>query len=524
MKRLLSTALAAATATAGVVIPSAFPAGAVLDGTMPAANAAPASSSGSTTPPHVKVESDPKPSQIIPIPPNQQTQSGLRYEGPMAGAPLGGASIRQSNTAFHHESRDLSAFKPGDILGQRTISYHALGLQFPVSVVQIRYRTTDAQGRPSVGVTSVVKPTGKPNGRLVSYHSVYDSLNPEHSPSRAIEGDFALGTFSSGMETAVLIPYLAQGYSVAIPDIEGQTADFAAGPEYGQITLDGIRAALNSKKLRLGTKAKVGLLGYSGGAIATNWAAQLAPQYAPDINDNLVGAATGGTLVNPIHDVKYINGSPLWAGVLPMAVVGLARAYDLDLDPYLSPYGKRIMTKLRNASLFEVHAQFGGVTYESMFRPEYKDPRSVPGLVDVLNKVNMNLGPNPDVPFMIGQTNGGFMDGTMPGPKGIGKGDGVMVTGDVRSIADKYCKAGNPVLYREYEILPHTSAFALWYPEATTWLMDRFNGRPAPSSCGHIPRGNSLEALTPVKPAPHNPKAPQPQPGGVAGIRDQLNI
>ncbi|WP_295646698.1 hypothetical protein [uncultured Corynebacterium sp.] len=104
----------------------------------------------------------------------------------MAGAPTGGASIRQSNSAFYHESRDLNAFKPGDILGQRQISYHALGLKIPVNVIQIRYRTTDAQGRPSVGVTSVVQPTAKPNVKLVSYHSVYDSLNPEHSPSRAI--------------------------------------------------------------------------------------------------------------------------------------------------------------------------------------------------------------------------------------------------------------------------------------------------------------------------------------------------
>ncbi|AEI10443.1 secretory lipase [Corynebacterium resistens DSM 45100] len=513
MKRLLTTALATVTTAAGVVIPSVLPSA-----------ESPSAWAASPTPPHVKVQSDPNPNTVVPIPPNTRTQSGLRYQGPMAGTPLGGASIRQSNPAFYHEDRDLKEFKPGDILGQRRISYHALGLKLPVNVIQIRYRTTDAQGRPSVGVTSVVRPNGKPNGKLVSYHSVYDSLNPEHSPSRAIEGDLALGTFSSGMETAVLIPFLAQGYSVAIPDIEGQKADFAAGPEYGQVTLDGIRAALNSKRLRLGAKAKVGLLGYSGGAIATNWAAQLAPKYAPDLQPNLVGAATGGTLVNPIHDVKYINGSPLWAGVLPMAVTGLARAYDLDLDPYLSPYGKRIMTKLRNASLFEVHAQFGGITYESMFKPEYKDPRSVPGLVDVLNKVNMNLAPNPKMPFMIGQTNGGFVDGTMPGPRGIGKGDGVMVTGDVRSIAHKYCSAGNRVLYREYELLPHTSAFALWYPEATVWLMDRFAGRPAPTSCGHIPRGNNLGALTQVKPAPKNPKAHQPQPGGIARIRDQINL
>lgn len=513
MKRPLSIVLATAATAAGVLTPSALP-----NGVSSSAWAA------SPTPPHVKVQSDPTPRNIVPIPPNRNTHKGLRYEGPMAGAPSGGASIRQSDTSFYHDSRDLSAFRPGNILGERVISYHGLGAKIPFSVVQIRYRTTDAQGRPSVGVTSVVRPNTKPNGNLLSFHSVYDSLNPEHSPSRSIEGDVALGTFSSGMETAVLMPFLAQGYSVAVTDIQGQTADFAAGPEYGQVTLDGIRAALGSKKLNLGSKAKVGLMGYSGGAIATNWAAQLAPTYAPDLQDNLVGAATGGTLVNPIHSMKYINGSPVWSDVIPMALVGLSRAYGLDLDPYLSPYGKRVMSKLRNASLLEIHGLYGGVTAESMFKPEYKDFRSVPGLVDVLNKVNMNLGPNPKVPFMIGQSNGGFMDGTKPGPQGIGKGDGVMLTGDVRSIADKYCRAGNRVLYREYEILPHTNSFALWYPEATVWLMDRFAGRPAPSSCGHIPRGNKLDALKTVKPAPHDPRARQSQPGGIAAIRDKFNF
>lgn len=33
-------------------------------------------------------------------------------------------------------------------------------------------------------------------------------------------------------------PLLALGYTVVIPDTEGPNADFAAGPEYGMMTLD----------------------------------------------------------------------------------------------------------------------------------------------------------------------------------------------------------------------------------------------------------------------------------------------
>ncbi|WP_206685525.1 lipase family protein, partial [Escherichia coli] len=52
---------------------------------------------------------------------------------------------------------------------------------------------------------------------------------------------------------------------------------FAAGPEYGMTTLDSIRAALNTPSTGLNPSSKVAMIGYSGGAIATNWAAQLAP-------------------------------------------------------------------------------------------------------------------------------------------------------------------------------------------------------------------------------------------------------
>ena len=38
------------------------------------------------------------------------------------------------------------------------------------------------------------------------------------------------------------------------------------------------------------------MLGYSGGAIATEWAAELAPSYAPEVNERLIGAAIGGVL------------------------------------------------------------------------------------------------------------------------------------------------------------------------------------------------------------------------------------
>ena len=171
---------------------------------------------------------------------------------------------------------------------------------------------------------------------MISYQSAYDSLNQNDEPSYAISGGLTLGGVVSSVEVAVFGPFIADGYTVIVPDTEGQRADFAAGPEYGMNTLDSIRAAFNSSTVGLPSDAKVAMLGYSGGAIATEWAAELAPTYAPDVNARMIGAAMGGVLVDPAHNLQYVEGSWIWAGVMPMAMVGIARAFEVDFTPYLS--------------------------------------------------------------------------------------------------------------------------------------------------------------------------------------------
>ena len=125
----------------------------------------------------------------------------------------------------------------------------------------------------------------------------------------------------------MIAPALLAGETVVVPDTEGQNADFAAGPEYGYNTLDSLRAALSSSATGLIGAPKIGLIGYSGGAIATEWAAELAPSYAPSVNSHIIGAAFGGTLVDPAHNLHYVEGSTTWAGVIPMALIGVARSF-----------------------------------------------------------------------------------------------------------------------------------------------------------------------------------------------------
>jgi hypothetical protein len=145
-------------------------------------------------------------------------------------------------------------------------------------------------------------------------------------PSYGISGGLSLGGLIPNVESAIIAPALLAGDTVVVPDTEGENADFAAGPEYGTDTLDSLRAAIASPATGLGGARKIGLIGYSGGAIATEWAAELAPTYAPELDSKIVGVAFGGTLVDPAHNLHYVEGSSVSAGVIPMALIGIGRA------------------------------------------------------------------------------------------------------------------------------------------------------------------------------------------------------
>ncbi|MFT4049281.1 MAG: lipase family protein [Solirubrobacterales bacterium] len=411
------------------------------------------------------------------------------------------AGAASSSDAFYKYtgSAPLSSYTPGTVLKTRTIPYSILGLATPLKATQLLYRATDAQGRPTVNVTSVVQPSCLlclNREKVISYQSFYDSLNPNDEPSVQIAGGLSLTGVIPQIETVLFSPFLAAGYTIVIPDTQGQTADFAAGPEYGTNTLDSIRAAKSSSAVTLSDSAKVAMIGYSGGAIATEWAAELAPTYAPDLNKNLIGAAYGGVLVDPDHNLPYVGGTSIWAGVAPMALIGVARSYGINLDPYLNDYGKTMLPKVQNASIINVLGQYAGLKWTDYTKPQYADPHSIPAYVAAANKVIMGTGGTPKIPMLVGQGTGGELEGTPASPI-YGKGDGVMIAGDVRTLLRGYCSKGVKIQYNEYAGSHITSALQ-WLPQAIDWTFDRFGlfgSLTVPNNCSSIKPGNSLAPI-----------------------------
>jgi Secretory lipase len=424
------------------------------------------------------------------------------------GAPgMAVAALQPKDDPFYSYtgSTPLANIAPGTVLQTRSFPYHIFVFPTLLETTQLLYRSTSQTGKPTVNVTSVIRPLIQfDEKKVISYQSAYDSLNRNDEPSCAISGGLRLGGVIPNVEAAVFGPFIADGYTINIPDTEGQRADFAAGPEYGMNTLDSIRAAFNSSTVDLPPDARVAMLGYSGGAIATEWAAELAPTYAPDVNARMIGAVMGGVLVDPAHNLHYVEGTGFWSGIIAMALVGIARAFEVDFTPYLSAHGARVFHEMQTASIVNVLGQYPGLKWEDLFSPEYPTPESLPLYVECANKLIMGTGDTPTAPLFIGQGANGELEGTPGDKEGIGAGDGVMIAGDVRTLARDYCAKGTTVHYDQYDALSHIWSVPIWLPNAIAWIKQRFAGLPAPQNCSSIPEGN------PLKPIPVPPTASSP--------------
>ncbi len=159
-----------------------------------------------------------------------------------------------------------------------------------------------------------------------------------------------------------------------------------------------------------------------------------------------------------------------------------------------SKYGKQLYAKLEKATITEAIGQYPGLTWAQLAKPEYPEPEDIPIYVHTVNQLIMGTGGTPTTPLFIGQGALGELEGTAGNKPGIGEGDGVMIAGDVRSLAREYCARGDKVLYDQYP-LGHITAAVPWIAAAVPWLEARFAGAAAPQNCAGIEPGNSLAPI-----------------------------
>jgi hypothetical protein len=377
-------------------------------------------------------------------------------------------SVPPDQDPFYAAPANIVSYAPGQIVAIRPVSTILFGA---AHTWQIAYRTNDAHDQPELTVTTLVVPTTPWQGQgarpIVSLQAAEDSVGIRCSPSyniaRNLNPDLGLAQQATtvGQDVPQALSFLVLGYAVAMPDHEGPDAEFGAGPQEGHATLDGIRAVHNFDTDGIGTANPVALYGYSGGAHATAWAAQLQPSYAPDLQ--LAGAANGGTPADPAEAARDADGGRS-AGLEFAALFGIATAYpESGFTGVLNARGQQAFAHLRGKCLPYELAHF-------LFQ-KLADYSTVPDPLDV-----------PSVKAVLTEDTLGAAAPTIPIYDYHAKTDGVDVGPDDTMVRN-WCSQGATVDIVRDPVVGHVAEGIARLPSAVDYLSDRFAGKPAKSSC-----------------------------------------
>lgn len=343
----------------------------------------------------------------------------------------------------------------GDVLRSRQVP--APG--FPLATVwQLQFRSTNSAGAPIAAVTTLLLPPGGGANRpIVSYQPFINALGLQCAPSH---------TLLSGnlLEAPTVTALLARGWAVAVPDHLGPTSAYGAARLGGQITLDGIRAVKRFGPAGLGG-SPVGLAGYSGGGMASGWAAALAPSYAPELP--LVGVAMGGVPVDIGQLAVDLGNTPNPSfGLGFAAAMGLEREYPdtFSLVDRLRPEGVTLRDQLANACTEQILDAGANKSYPQVATGPMDGDAATRAVLDA-----NSLARVPEIP-------------RVPVYEWHGSADEVPAS-LAQANARRYCAAGVPVQFDTIPDADHGSAILPGSLTAFAYLDGRFAGTPAPHNC-----------------------------------------
>ena len=359
--------------------------------------------------------------------------------------------------------------KPGTVLRSREIEPAHFGIfKVQATAYQLLYRTSGLNSSdPTVAITTVIIPQTHDSDRLVVSATPEDAASYKCRPSALLQSKFLpqFQSIISRIEMVLSNIYLQKGYVVTIPDYEGPRSAFGVGQIAGHAMLDAARATINWKKSELNHNAKVVGVGYSGGAIAAGWAAQLQPSYASDLN--AVGFTFGGTPTNLTTLINRADGGVL-AGLVALGATGVLNGFPelkSTADKYLTKDGKNAIKYVRTQCALTGSVPFA---FQTLQGPKYVKGglklHDVPGLGKVIDSLTLgadeSLTPTAPV-FMFHATTDEFVP-----------------YGPAKIAAKNFCNRGaNVEFLTETFTSEHIVAYLGTLTKMIDFIADRFSGK-----------------------------------------------
>lgn len=393
-----------------------------------------------------------------------------------------------SSDPFYQPPAGFESQEPGTILRTRTIVVSLFGiLPDPVEAYQLLYLTTSINGSAIATVTTVFKPLFPKTDRFVSFQTAYDSSATVCDPSYSYQLGTPQSDLISSAELLIIEAYLISGYIVASSDYEGPDAAFGPGHLSGMGVLDEIRAVTNFQStLHLSTtKPMVVGVGYSGGAIATGWAASLQPAYAPEID--IKGWVAGGTPANLTGIADFIDGT-IFSGFVLAVVDGLTKpsAYGAELQPLINsiiaPAGQAALnfanTNCAIADLINFpEKSVKSTDFQSLGDRLWYDP--VVAAILEQNTMGVNKDETPTAPVFMYHASQ----------------DEIVPYTNATALAEAWCSYGASVKFTTYGNGGHVTTEVVAIVDALNFVSSAFAGTTA-SGCSSNTELNSL--LNPI--------------------------
>ncbi len=377
-------------------------------------------------------------------------------------------AVLPADDPFYAAPKGFEAAEPGTVLRQREVEVALCGIiGQQVDSWQLLYRSNDLNDRPQVAVTTVLRQRGAVDvdAPLLSYQCAIDAVAASCFPSYALQkGAKAWGSVPQ-FEFVLALHALRRGWVLSLPDHEGPYGQWGAPREPGFYVLDGVRAALSFDSLELRPDTSVGLWGYSGGGLATSWAAEMAPEYAPELD--VVGAALGSPVGDPASAFSRLNGT-LHAALPTLVVEGLRRAYpELDriVRKHVSAKGLALLESVDDLTTVVAVKKLAFHDLEDHIDIPLADLLATPEILEVFEAIQPGRTA-PSVPLLVVQAIH----------------DQIIAADDVDGQVDRYLDEGVHVTYLRDRFSEHLLLHPLSMPLTLDWLQDRFDGHSLPPS------------------------------------------
>ncbi|MFI1919784.1 lipase family protein [Nocardia sp. NPDC020380] len=301
-----------------------------------------------------------------------------------------------------------TAGAPGTVVSDEALPQN-LWIDGTGSARRLTYWTLDASGQPALSSGAIFIPAGTPppgGWPVLSWEHGTVGIGDDCAPSTAGRADRDMGFLATWMK---------QGYAIVATDYIGLGTPgvhaYLDGRAEAHAAIDMVRAARSAED---SLAAKWVAIGQSQGGGATVFTASLATGYAPELDYR--GAVATGPASNIVDAAQFVGPqlppipSSHITAYATYVMNGLKAARpDFDLDSYLTPLGKQLVTEARTLCFTPLAEAANGITLNQLFSRSLSEGDFVATARPVMDVPPTGY----DRPLFIGQ---GTNDTDVPAP------------------------------------------------------------------------------------------------------------